>query len=67
MCVQHVTRKKSAEVIEHRIIESMKLDKLVKIGNLNGEAFLSGRYEGDKLAKVKNLNGEASLIVRYEA
>jgi hypothetical protein len=26
-----VTRKKSAEVIEHRIIESMKLDKLVKI------------------------------------
>jgi hypothetical protein len=38
-----VTRKKSAEVIEHRIIESMKLDKLVKVGNLNIEAYLSGR------------------------
>jgi hypothetical protein len=36
-----VTRKKSAEVIEHRIIESMKLDKLVKAGNLNIEAYLS--------------------------
>ena len=43
LCVQHVTRRKSAEVIEHRIIESMKLDKLVKAGNLNIEAHLSGR------------------------
>ena len=43
LCVQHVTRKKSAEVIEHRIIESMKLDKLAK-----------ERYKSDKAIACSN-------------
>lgn len=44
MCVQHVTRRKAAEVIEQRILESIKLDKLIKLGDLNGKAELTSKY-----------------------
>lgn len=62
LCVQHVTRKKSSEVIENRIIEAMKLDKLVKAGNLNVEAFLTdeekkqAKDQAEKQAKDMQLN-----------
>lgn len=42
LCIQHVTRRKASEVIEYRILESMKLDKQVKLGNLNMQTDLSG-------------------------
>ncbi|KAK3091585.1 hypothetical protein FSP39_020963 [Pinctada imbricata] len=41
LCIQHVTRRKAADVIEQRIHESLKLDKLVKMGDLNAEADLT--------------------------
>nr|AHI17304.1 nuclear Factor kappa B-a [Mytilus galloprovincialis] len=62
LCVQHVTRKKSAEVIEQRIIESMKMDKMVKLGNLNEQAYLSedelaqAKQQAEKQAKDMQLN-----------
>ncbi|XP_060071732.1 nuclear factor NF-kappa-B p105 subunit-like isoform X2 [Ylistrum balloti] len=62
LCVQHVTRRKASEVIEQRILESIKLDKLVKLGDLNAQAELTmedlkqAKTQAEKLAKEMQLN-----------
>nr|AKC01669.1 NF-kB [Mizuhopecten yessoensis] len=62
LCVQHVTRRKASEVIEQRILESIKLDKLVKLGDLNAQADLTmedikqAKTQSEKLAKEMQLN-----------
>ncbi|XP_069124904.1 nuclear factor NF-kappa-B p105 subunit-like isoform X1 [Argopecten irradians] len=62
LCVQHVTRRKASEVIETRILESIKLDKLVKLGDLNAQAELTvedvkqAKTQSEKLAKEMQLN-----------
>nr|UZH84476.1 P105 [Sinohyriopsis cumingii] len=62
LCVQHVTRKKASEVLEQRIIESIKLDKQVKCQNLNVDISLTdeevkhARSQAEKQAKEMQLN-----------
>ncbi|XP_033756865.1 nuclear factor NF-kappa-B p105 subunit-like [Pecten maximus] len=62
LCVQHVTRRKASDVIEQRILESIKLDKLVKLGDLNAQADLTvedvnqAKVQSEKLAKEMQLN-----------
>ncbi|XP_041362807.1 nuclear factor NF-kappa-B p105 subunit-like [Gigantopelta aegis] len=62
LCVLHVTRKKASEVLEKRIMESMLLDKRVKLSNLQAEVFISdqekenARKQAREQAKSMSLN-----------
>ncbi|XP_062573284.1 nuclear factor NF-kappa-B p105 subunit-like [Saccostrea cucullata] len=63
LCIQHVTRRKASEVIEYRILESMKLDKQVKLGNLNAQTDLSDDEKSQASSQASQLAKDMQLNV----
>lgn len=63
LCIQHVTRRKASEVIEYRILDSMKLDKQVKLGNLNVQTDLSDDEKSQASKQSKQLAKDMQLNV----
>ena len=43
LCVQHITRKRAADVLASRIMEAMSLDKKIHSGDFDNKHELTGK------------------------
>lgn len=54
LCVQHITRKKAGDVLAHRIMDAMLLDRKIHSGDFNNKQELTGE-------EIKHAKSEAEM------